>query len=399
MTRLIGIIACILIFLGGMWFYFAEAYPATSPLKSTQYFLQHLVQPHHTYKNYVLGFLPYWRLDQMQYIKPDELSEINYFSLSVGSDGHLVKTINGDAEPGWNDWNKQSTKDFLTKSQIMGAKVTLTIAAQNNQLIERILDSNTAQENLVADIEEQIKQRRLNGVNIDFEYTGEPYPVYQQEFTTFSKGLASLLKLQDPTLTLSLSIMPLSARQKDLYDFPKLLTLYDNFIGMSYDYYGQNADIAGPIAPMNGFNEGKYFFDVTTTYVDYLKYIPKKQLIMGIPTYGWEWAVVDGKTIKSKTLPADNPNNYAAVISYARAREDSDLKQNQCFWDTVAEETWCWFADKQSGVDHQAWIADNRMIQTRLDYAKAQNFNGIALWTLGLDKDYPDIWNTLHSTF
>ena len=120
---------------------------------------------------------------------------------------------------------------------------------------------------------------------------------------------------------------------------------------------------------------------------------------MGIPYYGWEWAVENGSTINSATFSSESPNNYTAIISYARSREDSDLKQNQCQWDTISEETWCWFTDKQTGVDHQAWIVDNRMIQTRFDYAKKQNIAGVAIWTLGLDKQYPDLWDKLQTTF
>ncbi len=150
---------------------------------------------------------------------------------------------------------------------------------------------------------------------------------------------------------------------------------------------------------MSGFKQGVYFFDVETTYADYLKYIPENKIVMGVPTYGWEWAVADGKAMNSQTYPADSPDSYAAVISYARAREDSDLKPSQCQWDTVSQETWCWFTDKQSGIDHQIWIADNKMIQTRFSYANQKNFSGIALWTLGLDKNYPDIWDSLKSIF
>jgi spore germination protein len=381
------------------WFYFEQTYPLTSPLKSIQYFAEHLLNPQRNYSRQVIGFLPYWRLDQINYLKPNDLSELNYFSLSVGPDGHLLIITNGQADPGWNGWTKQSTKDFITKSQIMGAKVTVTIAAQDNQLIENILNSNTVQQNLIADILTQMKERKLDGVNIDFEYAGEPDDVLRQEFTFFSKKLATQLKQQNPDASLELSIMPLSARQKDLYEFSQLVPIYDRFIGMSYDYYGQNADIAGPVAPMNGFKKGTYFFDITTTYADYLKYIPKNKLVMGVPTYGWEWAVVNGKIMNSTTYSASNPNSYAAVISYARAREDSDLKTNQCHWDSISEETWCWFTDKKTGLDHQVWIADNRMLQTRFDFANKENFAGVALWTLGLDKNYQDIWESLGSTF
>ncbi len=399
MKRLAVIVSFILLITGGAWFYFAQTYPATSPLKSILYFVEHIINPQTNYQNYIIGFLPYWRLDQIQYLKPNELSELNYFSLSTDTDGHIAKIANGQTDPGWNGWTKESTKDFITKSQIMGAKVTVTIAAQDNQLIETILNSNTAQQNLISDILKQIKLRQLNGINIDFEYTGVPDDILRQEFTFFSKTLATQIKQQDPNIKLSLSIMPLSARQKDLYEFSQLVPIYDHFIGMSYDYYGQSADIAGPVAPMNGFKQGAYFFDVITTYADYLKYLPKNKLVMGIPTYGWEWAVVNGKIKTSTTFSAASPNSYSAVISYARAREDTDLKPSQCHWDTLSQESWCWFADKQSGVDHQAWIADNRMIQTRFDFAKQQNFAGVALWTLGLDKNYTDIWDGLDSTF
>jgi chitinase len=399
MKAILRLIFCLLLIFAGLWFYCKATYPQTSPLTSITFFAEHILKPQTKYQNYVIGFLPYWRLDQLQYIQPNKLSELNYFSLSAGNDGHLLTVTNGQADPGWNGWTRQSTRDFITKSQIMGTKVTITIAAQDNQLIENILNSNSAQQNLISDTLKQIKKSQLNGANIDFEYSGEPDDKLRQEFTFFSKKLATQLKQQDPEAQLTLSIMPLSARQKDLYDFPQLVPFYNRFIGMSYDYYGQTAEIAGPVAPMNGFKQGAYFFDITTTYSDYLKYIPKSKLVMGVPTYGWEWAVVNGKIMNSTTYAASNPNSYAAVISYARGREDTDLKPGQCHWDTVSEETWCWFNDKQSGIDHQAWIADDRMIQTRFDFAKKQNFGGVALWTIGLDKNYPDIWDSLKSTF
>jgi spore germination protein len=397
--RISIIFVFLLIIIAGAWFYFEQTYPQSSPLTSAQYFTEHLLEPHANLNKYVLGFLPYWNLDDIQYFRPNDLSEINYFSLTVNPDGHLATVANGQADPGWNGWTKQPTKDFITKSQIMGAKVTITISALDNNTINSVFSSNNAQENLISDTLTQIKIRKLNGVNIDFEYTGTPDTSYQQEFTYFSKKFASELKQQDPKATFELSIMPLSGEQTTLYDFPKLIPIYDHFIGMSYDYYGQNSDIAGPVAPMNGFKEGKYFFDVTTTYTDFLKHLPKDKLLMGIPYYGWEWAVDNGSAINSTTLSSTNPNSYAAVISYARYREDTDIKPNQCQWDTASEETWCWFTDKQTGIDHQVWPMDTKAIQTRFDYAEKQNLGGIAIWTLGSDKNYPDLWNKIDTTF
>ncbi|MGI8420285.1 MAG: glycosyl hydrolase family 18 protein [Candidatus Levyibacteriota bacterium] len=383
----------------GLYLYLEKRYPETKPMTSLKYFAEHLLIPHAKLHKYVIGFLPYWQLDTMQYLRPQDLSEINYFSLTADSDGTLQTENQGNAERGWSDWNKQSTKDFITKSQIMGANVTFTVSALDDTTIESLLDSPSAQAKLISQIVDQVKNRQVNGVNIDFEYSGDADAQYVSEFTDFSKKLSVALKKQNPKTQLSLSIMPLSARQNDIYAFTKLVPLYDRFIGMSYDYYGQNADISGPTAPMDGFKQNKYFFDVTTTYADYLQYIPKNKLIMGVAYYGWERAVLDGRILKSKTYSPASASNYSAVISYARGREDKDLLKNKCKWDTLAQETWCWFTDKQSGIDHQAWLADDKSVQARFDYANKLNLNGIAIWTLGLDKNYSTLWNKITASF
>src|SRR5438034_1133741 len=86
-------VLAVLLFLA--WFYFTKTYPATPVQTSALYFLEHIIHPQTNYKNYVIGFLPYWRLDQIATIQPNRLSELNYFSLSVDPDGHIAKVANG----------------------------------------------------------------------------------------------------------------------------------------------------------------------------------------------------------------------------------------------------------------------------------------------------------------
>lgn len=374
-------------------------YPQISTMKATVYTIESILNPHAKFQKHVIGFLPYWKVEDVRYIRPNLLSEINYFSLTPGADGHLATVENGQTDPGWREWQSDEVKQFMTKAAIMGTEVTVTVAALDNNLIDTILDNPTNQRHLIDDIVKEIKNRHLDGVTIDFEYFGEPDESTQTAFTAFSQKLNAAMEKETPNASLSIAIMPLAARENDLYDFPRLNKLYDRYIGMSYEYYGGSSDIAGPIAPMKGYKEGAYFFDVETTYEDYLKVIPKEKIVMGIPYYGWEWAVEDGKTKNSLTFPSDHENNYAAVISYARAREGKDLVRKQCQWDTLAQETWCWYNDKKSGVDRQIWLADNRSIQTRYTYAKQKDFGGVAIWTLGFDKNYSDLWDMLRNIF
>ncbi len=381
------------------FFYFKTTYPATSPLKSAGYYIQHLLNPRKELGKETIGFLPYWRIEDSKFTKLDLITEINYFGLFLNGDGEFITVVNGETNPGKREWDSQTIKDLITESHIYGTRFTLSIICQDNDDIESILDDEEAQSKLIANILSEVRSRNLDGVNIDFEYLGEPDARYKQKFTAFSQKLSSSIRKESPRAKLELSIMPRSARIPDIFDFEELVPLYDNFIGMSYDFYGSNPEIAGPIAPMTGFKENKYFFDVTTMYEDLGNYIPKEKIVMGVPHYGWDFAVADGKTIQSRTLPQDSPEGYAAVLSYATTREKKELKKTQCQFDDYAKEPWCWYTDPKTGVDHQVWFQNDKSIGIKYDFANSHDFAGVAIWTLGYDKDYPDLWNLMEQKF
>lgn len=336
-------------------------------------------------------------MDDLRYAKPQLLTEINYFGLTINEDGEFVKVVDGETDPGWREWNSEAVKNLIAKSQIMGAKFSFSIISHSNGTIETFLDSQPAQDKLITEIVSEVKTRKLDGVNIDFEYLGDPEDEYRKKFAEFSKKLSGRLKKEAPNTTLAISLMPLAAREKNLFDLSKLSSTYDRFVGMSYDYNNQASIIAGPVAPMKGFKEEKYFFDVATTYEDFLKFIPKEKILMGVPYYGWDWAVEDGKIIQSAVLPSDDPNNYAAVVSYGRMREAKEIKKNQCKWDEYALSTWCWYT--KGDVSHQVWLEDNRSIGIKFDFAKEKDLAGVAIWTLGFDRDYPDLWDLIKEKF
>ena len=94
----------------GLFFYLSKAYPTVSPFITDQYYIESIMNPHKKMDKHVMGFLPYWRLDDLQYIRPQLLSEINYFSLTAGADGKIVKVANGQTEPGWRSWQTDGSE-------------------------------------------------------------------------------------------------------------------------------------------------------------------------------------------------------------------------------------------------------------------------------------------------
>ena len=393
-----GVVLLVLAIAGGFLIYAHNSYPTTPAANVISDLIFAEQHPHISLSKQTIAFLPYWRLDNIQYARYDLLSEVNFFSLTIGPDGHIVRVTGGQTEPGWRWWNTQRVKDLIPKVQISGDAFGLTLTMLENGDIRSVLGSPGAQQNLISDTLDQIEARHLNGITLDFEYAGTPRAAYRREFTAFAQRFAASLHQQASGTTISLTLPPLAGREQGLFDLSRLVPLFDRFIGMTYDYYNASSDVAGPDAPMNGFSSHKYIFDVTTAYHDYLQVIPRTKIVMGIPYSGWDWAVRKGTALLGRTLPASNPNNYAAILSYGRMRDSGVPRTAQCHWDQDAQETRCRYVDGK-GVHHQVWFENNRSIAVKDAYAKANGFAGIAIWVLGYDSKYPDLWDILRRTF
>src|SRR3990167_1877879 len=300
--------------LTGIGLYLHFTYPTTSFLVSGQYVLSNLGRSHAKMQKQVVGFLPYWNLDNSKYLHFDLLSEVFFFSLSADENGQIVKVVNNETDPGWRWWNSPTIQNLIAKTQIAGGKFGLTIAMQKNKPLESFLDNPIAQKTLISNLLQIVESDKIDGLNLDFEYDGKPDDKYKLKFTDFAKKINSTFRTKSPKTELSIDSFPLSIEKPRLYDVASLAPLFDKVIVMSYDYYSGSSDLAGPVAPIFGYiaspsaDQTSYFFDVNTTYNDYLKVVPKEKLIMGVPYYGWDYPVEDNTVALSKVLPQNDEN-------------------------------------------------------------------------------------------
>lgn len=370
-------------------------HPTTSPINSAKYTVESLSHPHAKMEKDIIGFLPYWRLDDTKYIHFDLLSEVIFFSLTADENGEFVKTAKaGETEPGWRWWNSSFIKDLIAETQISGTKFSLSVAMQKNETLEKFLDNKNAQTKLITNLLDEIKTRKLDGLNVDFEYAGEPEESLRNKFTDFATQLSNEFRNQSPSTKLSIDFYPFAVQKPRMVDVPILADKFDRIIVMSYDFYSTGSDVAGPVAPIGGYKEEKYYFDITSTFEDYVSAVPKEKIIMGIPYYGLDWAVEDGKAILPKVVEQEG---FPAILSYGRMKKGEDFKPQECFFDEYAKQPWCYYT--KDGIDHQVWFEDNKSLEIKFDFAKQKELGGIAIWTLGYDKDIPDLWDMIKAKF
>lgn len=360
----------------------------------------HRSHPHQDMSKRTIGFAPSWQLDKMQSIRLDLITDLNYFSLTVDDQGHFAtKNAKGEDDEGWTAWNDTPANDLIAKSQIMGVHTGLTISLLNNQKIRTFLISDSNQATLIDAAVVQVKRKHLKSINLDFEYTGEPLEDLPAKYTAFVIKMKQELDAKVPGTELEMNLMARSGRDPGLFEIEKLNSSIDQFIVMSYDYYTGGSDSAGPVAPMNGYSTKKYFFDVTTTYGDLVKLVSPDKIIMGIPYYGYDWPVKDKANPRSLALKQSDTNGYVETLSYGRARSDTTFTGDSCHFDELAQEEWCGYTDPKTGKDRVAWFENTQSIKTKYDFAKQQGFAGIGIWSLGYDRDYPDLWDIMRQTF
>ena len=375
-------------------------YPTTSPFKAISYINYHRTHQHANIAKRTIGYAPSWQLDKMGSVRLDLLTDLIYFSLTVDDQGNFAtKDSKGKDDAGWAAWNAAPANDLLAKSQIMGDRTGLTISVLNNNKIKSFLSSDEAENNLINNTVREVKRKNLKLICLDFEYTGEPPEDLPPKFTNFVAKMRDGLNEKASGTELDINLMARSGRDPRLFEIDKLASSVDKFIVMSYDYYTAGSDSAGPVAPMGGYPEKKYFFDVTTTYNDLLKLLPADKIIMGVPYYGYDWPVKDKTNPRSLTLPQSDANGYVETLTYGRMRGDSTFSSENCRFDELAQQEWCGYTDPETGKDRVAWFENGQSVKVKYDFAKKNDLAGIAIWALGYDKDYPDLWDILSNSF
>jgi len=108
--------------------------------------------------------------------------------------------------------------------------------------------------------------------------------------------------------------------------------------------------------------------------------IPKNKIVLGVPTYGYDWPLGPGQQGKGVTY------NYAiSTASRFNAPIIEDAQQGPHFTYTANE------------VDHEVWFIDATFFATLLDLVNYYDINGIVIWYLGSED--PKIYDVIQAKF
>jgi spore germination protein len=199
---------------------------------------------------------------------------------------------------------------------------------------------------------------------IDIDYESLPATAGPQ-YTGFLTALRDDLDEHGMELTVA---VPARTGDDDptglAYSYRLIGQIVDQVRVMTYDHHWSTSE-AGPIAPV------EWVQDVVDHAVDA---VPREKLMLGLPTYGYDWVGSEGA-------------NLAATDAEALAQRVGAEPE----WDDDAA-AWT-FRYEQDGQQHTVWYEDARSLERKQEIAVEARLRGVAIWSLGGED--PQVWRTV----
>lgn len=243
-----------------------------------------------TSKFYYGAWVPFWTSvtgEQQVSVNLDSLNEVSPFSYEIVGAG-TIKDDLGINAGAWINW--------IAAIQSGGVKVIPTIAWFDTGSIYNLLSNTTERRNEEDTITQLVTSNNFDGIDIDFEAMS---PATRPYYSLFIEGLSERLHADKKVLTCSVvprtppSSIYVTVPAKITYaeSYPMLneycdevrLEAYDQgTVDLKLDATKGEGTLYAPVADP----------DWVTKVVQYaLQYISPKKIMLGIPTYGYEYEV------------------------------------------------------------------------------------------------------------
>ncbi|MEI7750358.1 MAG: glycosyl hydrolase family 18 protein, partial [Candidatus Moraniibacteriota bacterium] len=324
-------------------------------------------------KFFVSGWLPYWAKEAGAASlrgNMNTFTEINPFAYGVNVDGTLVDTMQLGMAP----W-----PELIADADRADVRIVPTILWGDAVAMHRIFSDETLSDRHIASIVAMLDYHGFSGVDIDYE--GKDI-ADRDGFSSFLTKLHEKLSA-DGGKTLNCTV---EARTQDTppdgftgtramsyaNDYAVLDRVCDTVRVMAYDQVLQvhrantfTASNPIPTAP----NADSRWAEEVVRYA--LRYVSPDKLILGVPTYGWEFRVEkisDGyryARVKSISYPDAIVEARSADITPTRT-EGGELS----------------FTYQASDGTHIVTVDDAESVRNKIDIAKKLHLKGISLFKI-----------------
>lgn len=249
-----------------------------------------------------------------------------------------------------------------------------TFRDPGSRLARTILSSTELQGRLLTNIVNTMKEKRYQGLNIDFENV---FPADRELYNQFLQRAVD--RLHPEGFFVSTSVAPKTSGEQqgllyEAHDYAAHGRIVDFVILMTYEWGYRK----GPPQAISPLNQIRRVLDYAVTV------IPKNKIYMGFQVYARDWTFPHVQGQEAETFSpqeaVERAIRYGAAIQYDRTAESP-------FFRYVYNQ----------GRTHEVWFEDARSAQAKFETVKNYDLRGISYWVLGYP--YPQNWLLLEDNF
>ncbi len=314
----------------------------------------------------MLGFAPYWLIDQLSPADYADTSILSWYGLSLSGSGAPI-----ESGPAWTALGGPSFAQFRTRAAAAHDRVLLSVATADPAVIAPLLATPTASATrLAAALSPLITADGFSGVDVDVEGRSG---AQRAAFLRFCRVLGARLRSAHPGLELVLDTFPQSAGETHgFFDVPALAPLFSQLFVMGYDMY--DPAVASANAPLLSPTLG---FSDTQALVDYGKVVDPAKLILGEPFYGYRFRTASTAP-HARVLSADPvAEDYAQIVAARR----------RALWDPGSLTPYT--VEVAGGQRAETWFDDPVSLALKTALALRAHWAGVGVWALGAEGDAP----------
>lgn len=334
----------------------------------------------------VYGFLPYWTVDNYQLHQ--SLTHLSYFRLAINGKGEIVK------DGGINIYQSEQFGKIVEQVQQKKLKMEMTFFTSQSDEIAKLLKCRKCQDLLINNIGQIVGGLQLDGVNLDLEYLGY---VSEQERDTMSEFIFRLKTMLDkdyPRTKLSIDVYGGAANMNNLWDFPRLGKVVDRIMVMAYDYKTKGSSVPGPSSPTLG--KSVWGGDIWEDVRSLARFVPSEKIILVVPFYGYAWETTTGDLGTAKTWPDTGETmTYRGAQNLLKDRSKKVLEK----WDEKSLTPYLVYYEAETDRWHMGFFENERSLGYKIDLIKQLRLGGIAIWALGYEGDYKELWDVIGERF
>ncbi|MBI3887861.1 hypothetical protein HY310_02225 [Candidatus Microgenomates bacterium] len=290
----------------------------------------------------VIGFYPYWNLNQINEDSFKNLTSVYYFAISVNQDGTFDKN-----DLGWIRLSSDSFNKLRNLASTNHVRFGVTIINP--------VPNKTSSSSVVS----LMKTYDFTDLNLDLENAA-----ISNEYIT---NLTTSVKKELPEAKISVDLLSDAAS--------KINPNVDNIIIMAYDYNRLNAISAGPVSPQP---------QVLKSVEEFLDRVPPEKLILGVPLYGYEWPTLDA----AKNSYVISSSRGPELSTYKRSLKT--IKENAIVvdFDDQTKSPWFSYYDETSATWRQVWFENERSLNYKMKIITDYNLAGTAIFALGYEGSF-----------